>query len=167
MNMNGDHTYSDSPVMAHFSDQAKFSIGKYCSVARDVEVFLGGEHHTDWISTYPFNVFSGKKGVDHPTTKGDVIIMNDVWIGTGVKILSGVTIGSGAVIGAYSVVAKNVEPYTIVAGNPVKIIRKRFSDDVIECLLNIRWWDWPEERINAAAPMLQSGSIKEFVALCS
>ena len=130
-------------------------------------IFLGGEHRSDWVTTYPFNVldprFTHIKG--HPHSKGDVVIGNDVWVGRGAAILSGVRVGDGAVIGAYAVVVRDVPAYGIVAGNPAKLLRTRFSDAIIEELEDVRWWDWPDERIDRAVPYLQSDRIDEFLNL--
>jgi hypothetical protein len=100
----------------------------------------------------------------HPATKGDVVIGNDVWLGTGATVLSGVTIGDGAVVGAHALVAKAVPPYAIVAGNPARLIRLRFSRKIIAQLLALQWWYWPEEQVNALAPLLCSDRINEFIA---
>jgi acetyltransferase-like isoleucine patch superfamily enzyme len=120
--------------------QVTLKIGNFCSISNGVIIFLGNEHRTDWITTYPFNaVLKGFENFEgHPSTKGDVLIRNDVWIGMNATILSGVTIGGGAVIGANSLVAKDVEPYTIVAGNPARPIRKRFDQQTID-KLRIKW----------------------------
>lgn len=140
-------------------------IGKFCSIASGVTIILGGEHRPDWVTTYPFSIIF-KKFSDLPgaaTTKGDVIIGNDVWIGMDALILSGVTVGDGAVIGAGSVVARDVEPYAIVAGNPARLIRKRFDQAIINKLLEIKWWDWTTERITENMPLLLSNKINEFI----
>jgi NDP-sugar pyrophosphorylase family protein len=129
----------------------------------ELTIFLGSEHRTNLVSTYPFDEIVGQRAAGCNKTKGDVIIGNDVWIGFGVIILSGVTIGDGAVIGAGSLVSKNVEPYTIAAGNPCKIIRKRFSDEVIKKLLEIKWWNWSKEEIIKNVPYLESSNIDDFV----
>ena len=133
-----------------------------------VKIFLGGNHRTDWVSTYPFSEFdnifenaSSFKG--HPATKGDIIIGNDVWIGFGVTILSGVTIGDGAVIAANSSVARNVNPYEIVAGNPARHIKKRFDEATIEALLQINWWNWDEKKIIQSLPLICSNNIEIFL----
>jgi len=105
----------------------------------------------------------GKEITGHPKTKGDVIIGSDVWIGTESLILSGVTIGDGAVIGARAVVAKDVPPFSVVVGNPAKIIKKRFDDQTIEKLLDIKWWLWPDSRISKAIPLLLSDDISKFI----
>jgi acetyltransferase-like isoleucine patch superfamily enzyme len=161
----GEYTYGNPVVF--FDDEANLTIGKFCSIAFDsVQIYLGGNHHTEWITTYPFNKipdFPTLNNIqDYPTTKGDVIIGNDVWIGRNVIILSGVKIGDGAVIGAGSVVTKDVPPYSVVVGNPASIVKKRFSDEIINKLLELRWWNWPIERIIEEAPLLMSNPENYF-----
>lgn len=149
----GDYTYGKPKVM-RFGASAKLKIGRYCSIASGVQIFLGGNHRTDWVTTYPFQFPEevspwpeAGRIENHKTTKGDVVIGSDVWLGHGCLILSGVTIGDGAVIGAGSVVAKDVPPYAIMAGNPAVLIRHRFDPETIQKLLTLRWWDWPEEKV--------------------
>lgn len=151
----GAYTYGE-PIIEDFG--SKLKIGKFCSIARGVTILLGGEHNVDWNSTYPFNeVFPESKHIQgHPASKGDTTIGNDVWIGTEAIILSGVKIGDGAVVAARSVVVKDVEPYTIVGGNPAKVIKKRFEDKKIEALQKMTWWDWPIEKIKKNAATLMS-----------
>jgi len=99
------------------------------------------------------------------TTKGDVIIGNDVWVASYTTIMSGVTIGDGAVIANNSHVVKNVEPYSLVGGNPAKFIKYRFTEEQIKKLLEIKWWDWTDEKINAFAPLLVDSNIDKFINL--
>jgi len=110
-----------------------------------------------------FKCINNFKVVDYPSTKGDVIIGNDVWIGSNVKIMSGITIGDGAVISNSSHVVKNVEPYSLVGGNPAKLIKYRFTSEQISKLLEIKWWDWDDEKINSFVPLLCNESIDEFI----
>jgi len=147
----GEYTYGN-PTILDWDEGAKLKIGKFCSIAENVTIFLGGEHRTDWITTYPFSALNkdwpeAQRINGHPKTKGDVIIGNDVWIGRGVVILSGVKIGNGAVIGTQSVVTRDVPAYTIVAGNPAKIIRQRFDQEDINKLEKLKWWNWSKEKI--------------------
>lgn len=156
----GDFSYG-KPTVYFENNDANLVIGKYCSIANEVQIFLGGNHRTDWISTYPFNhlpeFFPESNHITgHPSTKGDVIIGNDVWIGFGVTIMSGVTIANGAIIGAKSVVTKNVGPYEIWAGNPSRFIKFRFDEDTIIKLNELEWWNWEIEKINNASHVLCS-----------
>jgi acetyltransferase-like isoleucine patch superfamily enzyme len=165
----GKYTYGTGNITVHnFGERSELKIGKFCSIASNVEVFTGGNHRIDWFTTYPFghihkDIFDKFNGEGHPATNGDVVIGNDVWIGTGVTIMSGITIGDGAVIAAKSVVVKDVEPYSIVGGNPAKFIKKRFSDEVINKLLELKWWDWNDKDINDKASLLCSDNVKELM----
>lgn len=163
----GDWSYG-TPWVAHWGEPATLKVGRYCSIANDVYIFVGGNHRIDWVTTYPFSALAfqwpNAEGIPgHPATKGDVVIGNDVWIGMGATVLSGITIGDGAVIATRSVVTNDVPAYGIVGGNPARLIRHRFSPDVIERLLAIRWWDWPEERVNRFLPLLLSEDIEAFI----
>ena len=126
-------------------------------------MILGGNHPLNQISTYPleyvFPETSSLKGI----IKRDVIIENDVWIGIGVHIMPGVHVGNGAVIGAFSVVSKDVPPYAVVAGNPATIKKFRFSEDIINRLLKLEWWNWPKEKLRNALPLLNSTNIEDFL----
>jgi acetyltransferase-like isoleucine patch superfamily enzyme len=144
---------------------AKITYGAFCSFAQNITLMIGGHHRTELITTYPFgytheNIFSHEKIC---LNKGDIVIGNDVWIGNNVTIMAGVTIGDGAVIGCCTVVTKDVEPYSIVAGNPGRFIRYRFSEGIIEELLNIRWWDLPLEIIQAIVPHLMSSDMGQNI----
>jgi acetyltransferase-like isoleucine patch superfamily enzyme len=153
------------PNVRTWGEGGKVTIGKYCSIASGVTILLGGDHRTDWVTTYPFMSFWGEAGhiQGHPKTKGNVVIGNDVWIGLDAFILSGVKIGDGAVIGARAVVTKDVPPYAIVAGNPARIVRFRFDKETIEKLQRIAWWDWPESEIRKAVDFLLSDDIESFI----
>lgn len=164
----GRYTYGHDAIRVEWSDRGKLYIGSFCSISRGLTVLLGGDHRTEWITTYPFGhihrgTFGLFGGEGHPMTRGDVIIGNDVWIGSDVTIMSGVRIGDGAVVGANSHVVKDVHPYCVVGGNPAKVIRKRFSDAQISDLLDLAWWTWPEAKIEEASPLLCSDSIEDFL----
>lgn len=161
----GEWTYGRPKILAS-NEGATLKIGKFCSIGGDVKILLGSEHRIDWISTYPFNILfeEAKNITGHPTTKGDVIIGNDVWIGENAFILSGIHIEDGAVIAAGSVVTKDVEPYTIVGGNPACLLRKRFDNESIRKLLEIEWWNWPLEKIEKNIPHLLSGDVQALMA---
>ena len=155
----GDYTYG-LPQIFKLEETSQFEIGKFCSIANDVKIFLDGEHETNNISTYPFGYFKGFTSLKKYRTKskGKIIIGNDVWIGYGVTILSGVNIGNGAVIGARSLIVNDVPPYTIVGGVPAKIIKKRFDDKTIEKLEKLKWWNWSDKKIQENIKLLQSNN---------
>ena len=159
----GEYTYGHPKILFENND-SNLIIGKFCSIADNVTIFLGGNHRTDWITTYPFNILNddfpkAKKISGHPSSKGDVVIGNDVWIGRNVIILSGIKIGDGAVIAAGSVVTKHVGCYEIWGGNPARLLKKRFKDDEINNLLKLKWWDWKIEKINEEIYKLCSNNI--------
>lgn len=147
----GSFTYGHEDINWHtWNLDTKCHIGKYCCISSGVNIILGGNHRPDWISMYPFGsvnqeIFGFYPLDGHPASKGDIIIKNDIWIGINATILSGVTIGNGAVIAAGSVISKDVAPYSIVAGNPAKEIKKRFTPDIIELLERLAYWDLPVE----------------------
>ena len=160
----GRFTYGE-PLVLEWGEGKTLKIGSFCSISANVTILLGGNHRGDWITTFPFNViFEEFRYIEgHPSSNGDVIIGNDVWIGLNALILSGVTIGDGAIIAANSVVTKDVEPYVIVGGNPAKKIKNRFDDKTIEDLLRIRWWDWDLEKIKNTIPLMLSTNIQLFL----
>ena len=169
----GDFTYYDDlanpenlekNVLYHFDFIGdKLIIGKFCAIASNVKFIMnGGNHSINHFTTYPFAIFGhdwANKISIKGENKGDTIINNDVWIGYNSVIMPGITIGDGAIIGANSVVTKNVLPYNIVGGNPAKIIRKRFDNDVINLLLDLQWWHWSLEKITQNIPILCSNNI--------
>ena len=169
----GDFTYiADSEFESHVTHHYDFIgdkliIGKFCQIAAGVEfVMNGANHQMNAVSTFPFYTLEGWEmkppaASDLPF-KGDTIIGNDVWIGQNATILPGVHIGDGAIIGANSVVASDVEPYSIVVGNPAKLIRYRFDGELTSLLLKFKWWDKPVEEINALIPLLTNSDL-EFV----
>ena len=141
-------------------------IGKFCSIACGAKFLFASANHTQTsVSTYPFPIFFEEWDLDIGDVtsawdhKGDIVIGNDVWIGYEAVVMAGVTIGDGAIIGARAVVTKDVPPYTIVGGVPAREIRRRFSDDVIARLLELKWWDWPAERIQRNIKNIQSGRL--------
>ena len=164
----GKYTYGTPNVLNVWSNSAKLKIGSFCSIGANVNIYLGGNHRTDWVTTYPFghihkNIFNRFDGTDSVSSNGNVIIGNDIWIGSNATIMSGVNIGDGAVIANNSHVVKNVEPYSIVGGNPAKLIRYRFTPEQIEKLLIIKWWSWDDNKINKYSPMLCNNNIDDFI----
>lgn len=165
----GEYSYGYERIaIKHSYDDTKLIIGKFCSIAAGVTVFLGGNHRIDWVTTYPFGHSQESKHLcaavaGHPTTKGDVVIGNDVWLGNGATIMSGVTIGDGAVVTARALVTKDVAPYTVVGGNPARLIRTRFDPDTVERLLQLRWWDWPDEKLRENVDLLCSPNVTQLL----
>ena len=168
----GDFTYiADSEFESHVTHHYDFNndkliIGKFCQIASGVEfVMNGANHQMNAVSTFPFYTLEGWEqdapSISDMPIKGDTVIGNDVWIGQNATIMPGVHIGDGAIIGANSVVGRNVEPYTIVVGNPIKTIRKRFDDELIEIMENLKWWDKSIEEINNLIPILTSSDLEK------
>ena len=159
-------------VLYHFDfigDQ--LIIGKFCAIASDVKFIMNCSNHPlNYFTTYPFAIFGhaweNTMSVEG-TSKGDTIIGNDVWLGYNALIMPGINIGDGAIIATNAVVTKNVEPYTIVGGNPAKLIRKRFSDEVINLLLELQWWHWKIEKITKNIPILCSNNLEDLQNLNS
>ncbi len=168
----GDFTYiADSDFESHVTylyewNGDKLIIGKFCQIAAGVEfVMNGANHQMNAVSTFPFYTLEGwamepPLKTDLPL-KGDTVIGNDVWIGQNAVILPGVHIGDGAIIGANSVVGSDVAPYNIVIGNPAKVLRKRFDDEMIGLLLKFKWWDKSIDEINELIPVLTCGDLKK------
>jgi virginiamycin A acetyltransferase len=168
----GDFTYfSDINFennVTHFypdHNKDKLIIGKFCQIASGVEFIMNGANHQmNCVSTFPFYIFEkwneNVPSLDKMPIKGDTVIGNDVWIGENSTILPGVKIGDGVIIGAKSVVGRNVEPYSIIVGNPAKIIRKRFDDELIGLLLKLKWWDLSIEEIDKLIPLLHNNNLE-------
>ena len=159
----GEYTYYDDPENPEDFERNvlylypfigdRLRIGRFCAIARGVRFIMNGANHRmSGFSTYPFNIFGNGWERVAPTPeqlpfRGDTVIGNDVWLGYEAMVMPGVSIGDGAIVATRSVVTADVEPYTVVGGNPARPLRRRFPDDVIAALLEIRWWDWPAERI--------------------
>ncbi len=162
----GRHSYGLSKrnfVQPHAA--APITVGAFCSIGPEVMIFGRADHPTQLVSTYPFRtkLLKPDAGNADAVTKGPVRIGNDVWIGARAIILSGVTIGDGAIVAAGAVVARDVPAYGIVAGNPARLIKHRFAPDIVAALLEIRWWDWPDEKIRAYEAEFY-GPIEAFIA---
>ncbi|MPM08230.1 Virginiamycin A acetyltransferase [bioreactor metagenome] len=162
--------FEKNNVLYHYPvNHDKLVIGKFCSIACGAKFIFNSANHTlSSLSTYPFPIFFEEWGLDIKDVasawdnKGDIVIGSDVWIGYEVVILAGVTIGDGAIIGARAVVTKDVPPYTIVGGAPARPIRKRFSEEIVSALLELRWWDWPREKIRENIQAIQSGCVGQL-----
>jgi virginiamycin A acetyltransferase len=162
-------TISDNPAFdtcVYYEDltekDAKLYVGKFCSIAPNVSFFLGGNHNTKRISTWlPYLdwEFDMSRNL---TTNGDILVGNDVWIARNSVILSGVQIGNGAVIGGSAVISKNVEPYSIMVGNPGKCVKKRFTDEQIDFLEMTKWWDLDESVIKKHSTIIFGESFEDF-----
>lgn len=168
----GEYTYYDDKDGAeNFEEHVthhyefigdKLIIGKFCAIAKGIEFIMNGANHRmNSVTTYPFNIMGGDweqftPGINETPFKGDTVVGNDVWIGQNVTVMPGVHIGDGAVIGANSVVAKNIPPYSIAVGNPCRVVRMRFDEELTKYLLELKWWDWSADKI-----------FKNMSALCS
>jgi virginiamycin A acetyltransferase len=177
----GDYTYYDDPedsenfernVLYHYSfSKDKLIIGKFCALARNLKFIMNGANHQiSGFSTYPFYIFgNGWEKVtpqdDQLPFKGDTLVGNDVWIGYESIIMPGVTIGDGAIIAARSVVVNDVPPYSIVGGNPAKIIKQRFTAETIKTLQEIAWWNWDINKISANLEYITSADIDTLLTI--
>ena len=168
----GDYTYYDDAndptgfeannVLFNYPEFGdRLIIGKFCSIASGTRFIMGpANHRLSSVTTYPFHVFGGawqENSPDHLSQlpfKGDTVVGNDVWFGRECVIMPGVKIGDGAVIAAYSVVTKDGEPYSVAGGNPARFIKKRFGDELIQLLLQLKWWDMEPEKITRLLPLL-------------
>lgn len=164
----GNYTYGN-PVIERFNPYDELVIGKFCSIGKNVTILVGMGHNPQCASTYPFKSFIGARRANYKKTEEKNIqihrttIGNDVWIGYDALILPGVTIGDGAVIGARAVVSKDVEPYSVVVGSPLKHLRYRFPKEVRDVLMDVKWWDLPDEKIEELAPYLMDSNIQNFL----
>lgn len=171
----GDFTYfSDTDFESHVTHHYDFYgdrliIGKFCQIAAGVYfVMNGANHQMNAASTFPFYIFEGWDQEIPPLRelpfKGDTVVGNDVWIGQNVTVLPGVHIGDGAIIGMNSVVGSDVPPYSVAAGNPARVIRRRFDDEMIEILQKLKWWDLPIDEINDLIPILSESDLQKAKA---
>ena len=157
-------------VLYHYPiTRDRLIIGKFCSIACGAKFLFNSANHTlSSLSTYPFPLFFEEWGLEKRNVaaswdnKGDIVIGNDVWIGYEAVIMAGVTIGDGAIIGARAVVTKDVPPYTVAGGIPAKPIKKRYPEETIAALSELKWWDWPEERIAQNLHAIQAGKLNEL-----
>lgn len=158
-----------NPTIFKWDKNSRLKIGNFCSLGPEIKIYLGGEHRTDWLTTFPFPASQFHKSFDKAIkiknfhfSNGDIYIGNDVWIGGHTIILSGSIIGDGCVIGAGSVVRGSLEPFTIYAGNPIKKIRNRFKKTIKKKIINSQWWNLDDKIINEISINLCSNNYKEF-----
>jgi virginiamycin A acetyltransferase len=165
----GKHSYFHEGANLKWECHTKLIVGNFTSVASGVQFYMGNGwgHDIENVSTFPFGCVSRRtfRGAINKskTTNGDIIIGNDVWIGENAVVMSGVKIGDGAVIANNSHIVKDVPPYALVGGNPAKLIKYRFDEETISKLLEIKWWDWDDEKINENVNLLCNDNIDEFV----
>jgi virginiamycin A acetyltransferase len=176
----GDYTYYDDPddaegfernVLYHFPFVGdRLVIGKFCAIARGVRFIMNGANHKmSGISTYPFQIFGNGWEAAAPADgelpyKGDTVIGNDVWIGYDSLVMPGVHIGNGAIVAARSVVVNDVPAYSVVGGNPARVIKPRFAADVVARLEAVAWWDWPIEKVTQHLRVIVSGDVDALEA---
>ena len=162
--------FEKNNVLYHYPiNRDRLIIGKFCSIACGAKFLFNSANHTlSSLSTYPFPLFFEEWGLEKRNVaeswdnKGDIVLGNDVWIGYEAVIMAGVTIGDGAIIGARAVVTKDVPPYTVAGGIPAKPIKKRYPEETIAALSELKWWDWPENRIAQNLHAIQAGKLNEL-----
>lgn len=162
--------FEKNNVLYHYPiNRDRLIIGKFCSIACGAKFLFNSANHTlSSLSTYPFPLFFEEWGLEKRNVaeswdnKGDIVLGNDVWIGYEAVIMAGVTIGDGAIIGARAVVTKDVLPYTVAGGIPAKPIKKRYPEETIAALSELKWWDWPENRIAQNLHAIQAGQLNEL-----
>jgi len=175
----GEYTYYDDPdgpeafrrnVLYHYEFLGdRLVIGRFTAMAAGTKFIMnGGNHRLTGVSTYPFSIFAGWRGLwegelDFPS-RGDTVVGNDVWIGYDALLMPGVRIGDGAVVAARSVVTSDVPPYAIVGGNPARVIRRRYDDTTVTKMLKIAWWDWPVDAITKAIPLISQTDVDALEA---
>jgi acetyltransferase-like isoleucine patch superfamily enzyme len=163
----GAFSYFNSTPRIHRypnTDGQRVRIGKFCSLGKDVEFLLGGDHRTEWVTTFPLlEAFTDEGHRRTMKSRGEIRIGHDVWVGRGAFFRSGVTVGTGAVIGSRAVVTQDVRPYAIVAGNPAREVRRRFDDETVARLLASQWWELPVETIKEGVYILSSSDIGAFL----
>jgi acetyltransferase-like isoleucine patch superfamily enzyme len=162
----GKGSYGAFVVYRYSGEQGNVQIGKFCSIGRGVEFITGGNHHKEWVTTFPLQhlyLEKSSRNVERQSfSRGDITIGNDVWIGVNAVVLGGVTIGDGAIVGSHAVVAKDVPAYAIVVGNPARVVSYRFDEQTIERLLEVAWWNQSDDWIRQNVELLESPNLEEL-----
>lgn len=162
----GDHSYGTPTLYTFDDDGTRLQVGRYCSIAKEVSILLGGNHPTDRGTTFPFRIMWNLGGAPDgfPSSKGDITIGNDVWLGFRTTVVSGVTIGDGCIVAAGSIVTKDLPPYSICGGIPARPIRSRFAPEVVDELLALQWWSLPDDVVRALVPVLSGDDPQALLA---
>ena len=165
----GPHSlaYCAPTIRDYMLDNTRIDIGDYCSLSASATIHIGGKHAIDAVTTYPHRILWQMEGAGRdgfPTPTGDSWIGSDVWFGDQVLMLSGIRVGHGVIAGTGAVITKDVPDYAIIGGNPARVLRYRFTEEQIAALLEIAWWDWPEEEVRRAVPLLTSTNVDDFIA---
>lgn len=162
----GRHTYWGAGTWFRtFTEADRIEIGSFCSMADRVQLLAGGEHHPEWVSTFPLRIKLNLPGSDEqPFSRGPIVIGHDVWLGSAVTVLSGVEIGNGAVVGASALVTEDIPPYAIAVGVPAKVIGMRFPPEVCEALQRIAWWNWDDAAVAERVDDICSPDVDGFIA---
>ncbi|MGY4543818.1 acetyltransferase-like isoleucine patch superfamily enzyme [Arthrobacter sp. UYNi723] len=163
----GKHSYGNPSIRIFEHDQTRLTVGSYTSIAHDVQFLLGGNHPTERITTFPLRIRLGLDGAGedgYPSSRGDIVVGSDVWIGARTTVLSGVTIGDGAVVGAGSLVSRDIPPYSICVGQPAKPVGSRIPEEFIGPMLEIKWWEWDDLTVEDSVAELSGSDLGAFVA---
>lgn len=163
----GRHVVGRPEVIVHPFERERVTVGSYCTFGSSVSILVGGLHRIDWVTTYAVREMYGLPGAwqEIPWSRGDVVIEDDVHIGTGVLVHSGVRIGAGSIVAPFSNVTRSVPPYSLVGGNPATVTAARFEPEAVAALLELAWWTWPDQDVRDAAVALRSGDVDALRAI--
>jgi acetyltransferase-like isoleucine patch superfamily enzyme len=152
------------PVINSYDKKSTVSVGKYVSIASNVSFLLGAHHKRGLITTFPIDRINSYKKTSDANERGNITIGSDVWIGYGATVIGPVSIGDGAIIGAHALVVRDVPPYAVVGGVPAKILKYRFTEEQIQKLLTIKWWNWGNKTVQTREVDIYSDNIDEFIS---